>query len=144
MLSYIYVNELTDLALADFIIIFGAICTLNVTFVMLLLSLITSEYFTTPSCNSWKQKPFSAVIWIFMNHQSSTLFIIMKEKCGRWTAGLVSVWPEFGFGRAEDAVVVIQVWAAVTRVVNLQTVIQEVQVLLSLLTLTHRVWVQNL
>lgn len=55
-----------------------------------------------------------------------------------------SCWPQFGFGRAEDAVVIVQFGAAVTRVVNLQAVIQEVQIFLSLLALTHRVWIQNL
>lgn len=56
----------------------------------------------------------------------------------------VSGSPELGFGSALDAVVVVQLRAAVARVVNLQAVVQEVQVLLGLLTLTHGVRVQNL
>lgn len=56
----------------------------------------------------------------------------------------VSGSPELGFGSALDAVVVVQLRAAVARVVNFQAVVQEVQVLLGLLTLTHGVRVQNL
>lgn len=50
---------------------------------------------------------------------------------------------EFGFRGAQDALVVLQLWAAVA-LINLQTVIQQVQILLHFLRLIHRVWVQNL
>lgn len=56
----------------------------------------------------------------------------------------VSGSPELGFRSALDAVVVVQLRAAVAQVVNLQAVVQEVQVLLGLLALTHGVRVQNL
>ena len=43
--------------------------------------------------------------------------------------------PEFGFGCADDAICILHLWATVTGVVELQTVIELVQILLHLLDL---------
>lgn len=49
---------------------------------------------------------------------------------------------EFGFGSAQDTLVVLHLWPAVTLVI--QTVIKQIQVLLHLLGLVYRVRIQNL
>lgn len=51
---------------------------------------------------------------------------------------------EFGLGRAEDTFVVLHLRPAVTLVVHLQAVVQQVQILLHLLGLVHGVRVQDL
>lgn len=51
---------------------------------------------------------------------------------------------EFGLGRAQDTLVVLHLWPTVTLVVHLQTVIEQVQILLHLLGLVDWVRVQDL
>lgn len=51
---------------------------------------------------------------------------------------------EFGLGRAEDTFIVLHLRPAVTLVVHLQAVVQQVQILLHLLGLVHGVRVQDL
>lgn len=46
---------------------------------------------------------------------------------------------EFGFRGAQDALVVLQLRAAVALIKHLQTVIKQIQILLHLLRLIHRV-----
>lgn len=51
---------------------------------------------------------------------------------------------EFGFGCAEDTFIVLHLRPAVTLVVHLQAVVQQVQILLDLLGLVNGVRVQDL
>lgn len=51
---------------------------------------------------------------------------------------------EFGFGCAEDTFIVLHLRPAVTLVVHLQAVIEQVQILLDLLGLVNGVRVQDL
>ena len=51
---------------------------------------------------------------------------------------------EFGFGCAEDTLIVLHLWSTVALVVHLQAVVEKVQVLFHLLGLVNWVRVQNL